>query len=339
MRKLNILILIALLIPTFLLVNLKAAAGGTNEIKKSFTGITSVRFKGMNSDCVIKKGSGGEVTVQAVYYVDNDIFKPKMSQDGDSLVLRDGIGGSDKEKSLWTITVPSGIELKAGSITGDFSIEGLDSECDVKTVSGSIDARDCKGEVKLTSTSGTLKAKNLSGEIDINGMSNNIEAEKLQGEIDINTASGNIDVKDLDGEIKLKVASGNITIKIAKGEFKVKAASGDIKATGIILRDDGDFKVASGDVEVSLAETANYDLELASATGDAVLDYKGNPIKGKFEFTALQGQGKIVSPLPFDKEEQEDKWGKKYTVKSFKVNGDEPKVRIKTATGKAVLKK
>jgi hypothetical protein len=319
-------------------VNLQAA-GGKKEIKKTFKNITTVRFKGMNSDCVIKKGSGGETTVHVVYYSDSDIFKPKMKEDGETLVLRDGLGGSNGEKSLWTIIVPPKIEVKSSSITGDFSVEGLESDCDVKTVSGSIKARDCKGEVDLVSTSGVLEAENLEGEIDIKGMSNNIKAEKLRGEIDINTAAGSIDAKDLDGEISLKTAAGDIKIKQAEGEFKVKVASGNIKAFDITLRDDSDFKVASGNVEIILAESAAHDLELASAMGNAVLDYNGNPVKGKFEFTALLHSGKIISPFAFDKEEEEDKWGKKYMVKSFTKGGDEPKIRIKTATGKAVLKK
>jgi hypothetical protein len=293
----------------------------------------------MNSDCVIKKGSGGEITVHVVYYSDHDIFKPRMKEDGDTLVLRDGMGGSNGEKSLWTIIVPSKTEVKSTSITGNFSVEGVEIECDVKTVSGNIVARDCTGDVSLSSTSGTLEAENLAGEIDIKGMSNNIRAEKLRGEIDITTAAGNIDVKELDGEISLKVASGDIKIKQAKGEFKVKAASGNIKAFGITLSDDGDFRVASGNVEIVLAESAAHDLKLASATGNAVLDYNGNPVKGKFEFSALLDLGKIISPFSFDKEEEEEKWGKKYVIKSFEKGGDEPKIHIKTATGKAVLKK
>jgi hypothetical protein len=99
------------------------------------------------------------------------------------------------------------------------------------------------------------------------------------------------------------------------------------------------FKVASGDVEITLAKSVGHDLTLASASGNVVLDYNGNPVKGWFEFKARADRGQIVCPFKFDKEEVVEKLGKKYNVKSFKKDGDTPGVFIHTATGKAVLEK
>jgi DUF4097 and DUF4098 domain-containing protein YvlB len=332
MRKLKKITSLVVFILSIFLVNIHAG-----EIKKTFKNIKEVRFKGMNSDCVVKKAAGNEVTVHLVYRSDSDYFKPQIKADDGTLVLRDM--WHDGEECVWTITVPSKTAVKLSSVSGDFSIEGLDSDIDAKTVSGDMTAADCKGAVRLTSASGEFEVKNLEGKISLDGASSDMKAEKLAGEIDIQTASGDIEAIGFNGEISLKAASGDIEIEEAKGEFKVKTASGDINASDISIQKESQFKVASGDVEIILAESAAHDLTLASASGDAVLDYNGNPIKGWFELTALVDDGMIISPFKFDKEEIEEKWGKRYAVKSFKKESDSPKIYIKTATGKAVLKK
>jgi hypothetical protein len=96
--------------------------------------------------------------------------------------------------------------------------------------------------------------------------------------------------------------------------------------------------VASGSLYVSLAQSADYDLTLDSASGDAVLNYNGHPIEGYFEFKASRDGGEIIAPFPFEKEEEREKWGKTYVIKSFKRVVEIPKIYIYTAAGKAVLK-
>lgn len=332
MRKLNKITLLVVFILSISLVNIHAG-----EIKKTFKNIKEVKFKGTSSDCVVKGAKGNEVIVHLEYISGSDFFKPQIKEDNSTLILKDRWHGG--EECVWTITVPPKTAVKLSSVSGDFSIEGLESEIDAKTVSGDITARDCKGEVTLNSTSGEFEVKNLEGKISLDGVSSDMEAEKLSGDIEIKTASGDIEAVAFKGEISLKVASGDIEIEQAKGKFKVQTASGDINGSDISIENESQFKVASGDVEIILAESTDHDLTLASASGDAILDYNGNPIKGWFEFTALVEDGMIISPFKFDKEEIEEKWGKKYAVKSFKKGSNTPKIYIKTATGKAVLKK
>jgi len=331
-RKYKKIALLTVFILSIFLVNIHAG-----EIKKTFKNITEVRFKGMSSDCVVKKAAGNEVTVHLVYTSDSDYSKPQIKEDNGTLILRDM--WHDGEECVWTITVPSKTAVKLSSVSGDFSIDGVKSDIDAKTVSGDITAMDCKGVVRLTSASGEFEVKNLEGKISLDGASSDIKAETLSGDIDLQTASGDIEAVGFNGTISLKAASGDIEIEEAKGEFKVKTASGDINASDISIQKESLFKVASGDVKIILAESAAHDLTLASASGDAVLDYNGNPISGWFELTALVEDGMIISPFKFDKEEIEEKWGKRYAVKSFKIKSDTPKIYIKTATGKAVLKK
>lgn len=336
MRQFKTITLFLILIVAVLWVNLQADDG--KEITKTFKDIDLVKFKTMTGDCVVKKAEGKNVTVHLRYEGGEDFFKPHISKEGTTLIIRDKLG-SGGEDSVWTISVPGKTTVKAAAISGNFSIEGVTADVEVKTVSGDIKAKDCYGDMKLFTTSGEMSAVNLEGEIDLKGLSSDLVIKKLKGKLDIKTASGDIEAGDLEGKISIKVASGDIEIKKAKGEFKIQAASGDIDAVGITITNSSAFKVASGDVEIILVKSPAHDLKLASASGDVVLDYNGNPINGWFEFRARVDNGKIRSPFTFDKEEIEEKWSKKYNVKSFKKGEDTPKIYLHTSSGTAELKK
>lgn len=335
MKRFKTTTLFLVLILAVFLVNLQA--GDRKEIRKTFNGIELVRFKTMTGNCIVKKAEGNDVTVHLEYESGDDFFKPHISKEGTTLVIRDKLGSG--EDSMWTIFVPVKTAVNVTSISGNCTIEGVTADIDVKTVSGNIEAMDCTGDIKLFSTSGELNAANLTGDIGIHGMSSDLKIKKLVGELEIKTASGDIEASDLEGKISMKVASGDIEIENAKGEFKIQTASGDIEAKGITITNPSSLKVASGDVELILAVSPAHDLNLATASGNVVLDYNGNPINGWFEFKSRVDSGRIISPFPFDKEEVEEKWGKKYNVKSFKKGSGTPKIYIHTSSGTAELKK
>lgn len=334
MRKITMLLVFIL---SIFLVNIQA--GERKEIKKTFEGKKMIRIQTISGDCIIKKSKGSEIEVLLMYNKNYDIFEPIMEEDGDTLILREEFHGSGDCDSLWKITAPVNTSIKSSSISGNFSVEGLSSKINTKTVSGDISAKDCKGDIQFKSASGDFEIENLRGDITLKGASSEMEIEEVSGRLEVRTASGDVEAVELEGDITIKVASGDIKIKKSKGEFEITTASGDIDASNILIQEASVFKVASGDIEVILTESASHDLTLKSASGNAVLNYNGNPIKGWFEFTALADDGQIISPYRFDKEEKEEKWGKVYDIKSFEKSGKTPKIYIKTASGKAVLKK
>lgn len=184
-----------------------------------------------------------------------------------------------------------------------------------------------------------MEARNILGNFEVRTASGDFDIENIEGNIDIRTASGDVEAKHLKGkDISIKGASSDIELKDATGVFSVKTASGEVQVEGIIINGRSEFKTASGDVDVKLAKSAEFDLTLASASGDAVLDYNGNPIFGYFEFTAKKDDGRIESPFKFDKEEVISKYGQEYLKKSFTRKNGKPVILIKTASGTAALK-
>ncbi len=337
MKKLKAVILFSVFFGALFFVEADLYAG-EREILETFKNITMVKLETFSGDCVVKKGTGSEVKVRYVYGDFGTGDKPKFKQEGSTLVLKEKLHLSGSGDSTWYLTVPGKTAIKFKSLSGNFSVEGLKSKISVETVSGDVEAGNCSGDIYLSSISGDFEVENLSGNVRVKSVSSDLEVKKLSGEVHVKSVSGEIEAEELEGAIVLKVASGDIDINDSRGHFDVKTASGDISASNIIIKGESRFKVASGDVDVKLGKSSAHDLTLASASGDAVLNYNGNPIEGYFEFKALDDGGKIFSPFAFDREEEEEKWGKKYLIKSFKRKSGTPKILIYTASGKAVLK-
>lgn len=311
------------------------------EITRTFRARGIVQIQTMSGSCSFKKGKNHEIIVQVIMDSSAGLFEPIMEEERytNTLILRDKSQGSDEgSNARWIVTVPEKTGIKSSSISGNFSVVGLNGEIAAKTISGDIIARDCSGNLRFVSVDGVIKVQDLKGTIQLKGISSNIEFKNLSGKMEINTASGEIRGTELNGDISCAVASGDVEINKAEGGFKIKTASGDIDASDITILAASEFKVTSGEVEVVLSKSAEHNLTLVSTAGSAILNYNGNPIKGWFEFKALSERGNIVSPFKFDKEEIKEEWNQKYDVKGFQKDSDSPKIHIFTSSGEAVLK-
>lgn len=341
-----------------LILLLAFGAGWGKEINKSFDGIKAVELGTASGDCVVKTHSSSEVLVNLVY---EDKLEGRvefeMKKSGSTLILKeDWDRGSHSGKIVWTLTVPADTEMDFGTASGDITVSGLTKSIEAATASGNIDARDMKGDIEIATASGDATLANLYGDIEIATASGDISVKKAGGEVEFSTASGDIEAMGLSDEIELNAASGDIEITDSEGDFDISAASGDIDisdvngtfdigcasgditAKGVTIGGASEFSVASGNVKVMLAETCEFDLEINSASGDVLLDYNGNPVKGLFVFTIRKDKGRIVCPFKFDTEEEFMQNGKKHVRKSFSKGGDTPVVKVNSASGKVELK-
>ena len=159
----------------------------------------------------------------------------------------------------------------------------------------------------------------------------------MSGIVIVGTASGSIKVKNVSGEIDFNTASGDVKISESTGEFEVSTASGDINATEVVLKRSSSFSAASGDVDVGLGKSPEYDLSVSTASGDSRLNFNSNPIRGRLEMTARARKGRIRAPFKFDDEEYYYKWDQEYVTKFIERDRDFPLITINTASGRAIL--
>lgn len=324
-----------------------AETASAEEVTKTFGGITKVELSSVSGDCVVKTHRSDEVIVELFYDVDPEgTFEYEMKESGKTLVLKEKWKKRKGERHhytsgeiIWTLTVPADTEIEFSTASGDIIASGLTKSIEASTASGDIVLEDMKADVDISTASGDADLVNLNGDIEISTASGDITIKNSGGDIELSTASGDIKAAGVSGEVDLGAASGDISISDSKGTFDVGCASGDIEVKGVTIKGESEFSVASGSVEVSLAETCEYDLELSSASGNVTLDYNGNDVKGFFEFTAHKRRGKISCPFDFDKEEEFEEGDETYVRKSFSRGGSTPEIELSTASGKAVLKK
>ena len=307
---------------TIFLLTANLQAGRKKEISKTFEAMKTVRINTVSGDCLVKVGDNDKIDVQLTYtYMPEDNFEPIFQIKGSSLYLEEDMIGSTYGSALWTVTVPAETRINFSTASGDFTADDLKGRISVETASGDIELSNCNCNIKAQTASG------------------DIQLTDSEGDFNLEIASGDITVSDCKGVFELNSASGDIETDNCRGEFELNAASGDIEALKTFIEEASTFDVASGDVYVELAETAEFNLSLSSASGNATLNYNGHPVRGYFELTAREDRGDIRAPFPFDDEEVFERYDRDYVSKSFTLSTDTPSITIETATGKAVLEK
>ena len=293
--------LFTVIILSLLFLNLNA--GEKVEVNKTFKAKNTVKIKVVSGDCVVKKGGNSEISVHLEYTFPTDRYKPVFEEQGDTLILKEEFtkthNNSVRGSSSWTVTVPEKTNIDFKAASGDFSA------ADIKST---INARAASGDVKVTD---------------------------FEGELTVKVASGQVTVKNAKGTMDIDTASGKISLSNTKAAFELKCASGDINASGIVLTGASTFKTASGEITVQLAETSAYDLELSGVSGDIVLDYNGNPIKGYFKFSGQKNN--ISAPFAFE-DDDHDRYSP-FVKKHFSKGGDSPRISLKAVSGELTLKK
>jgi len=172
-----------------------------------------------------------------------------------------------------------------------------------------------------------------------------------QVDISFKSASGSLTIEYLEINVRSNVASGDIKITKCSGEFNISTASGDIEATGVSVRNESIFNSASGNVEIVLGDEVKGDLKISSVSGDALLDYHGNPVTGTVKIEIREDKGRVESELPIGYEEttwkvarnsqnsEEIGKEKSFLTKTITTSNEHPLILISTEIGTAILKK
>lgn len=297
-----------------------AAQGREVLLKKSFPGKRTVNIKTLSGDCLLKRGNTDSITVLVVAELSPaGAVETVVAEERTTLTLQERwVRDHSSGNILWTITLPEGATVNASSLSGDITGEDLKGEFKGKTASGDILISRCEGSFSLRSASGDLTLKNV------------------QGSLSLNTASGDITLNETKGETRASLASGDLSAESAEGSLHFSLASGD-GDVDVTVTGPSSFRTASGDMKVSLNKSPSADLSVASASGNASLNFKGNPLNGVFEMTARKREGRIVAPFSFDKQETYTEWGEEYERKSVRRGGSSVKISLSTATGRAEI--
>jgi DUF4097 and DUF4098 domain-containing protein YvlB len=318
-------------------------AGERKEIHKRFDGKKSIDLQTVSGDCTVKTHNSDEIIVDVTYDEKlEDVVEFKFRETSKKLIIEENWNNFSRSggKINWTLTVPKETKIEFSAASGDLNASGLSKGLESSTASGDIKIEDVEGKIDISVASGDISIINCRGEIEISTASGDIYIENSKGDIDLSTASGDIKAVNIDNdEIEFSTASGKIEISNSRGAFDLSCASGEINANGVTIEGSSDFSTASGDIKVILAKASEYDIELSAASGNVLLDYNNNPVKGYFKFEAKKHRGKIKCPFVFEHEEEFLKNGQTYLRKSLSREGKTPEIFLNTASGTVELKK
>jgi len=169
---------------------------------------------------------------------------------------------------------------------GDRSVEvnlrvPADSDLDIRTGDGTIDARAVNGRIKLSTGDGNLTAHGLQGEIQLHSGDGTIAADGLSGRLAADTGDGDLDVRGRFVGLDLRTGDGDIQAAVEAGS-KLEAP----------------WSVRTGDGRVTLRLPEGLGAELDAHTGDGgiVLD-KPVSVHGEVKENRVRGQLGAGGPL------------------------------------------
>ena len=149
--------------------------------------------------------------------------------------LMETVSNSSTNTVVISIALPAGVEVEAGTVSGDGLVSGISGHMKLNTVTGSVMADGTAGELHVNTVSGevivrnhdgVLTAKSVSGEVTASGRFSNIRANTVSGDMSFdlhgfthdfgaNSVSGDLTVRlphDVGVDIVAKSASGAVVI-------------------------------------------------------------------------------------------------------------------------------
>ncbi|MFJ4207223.1 DUF4097 family beta strand repeat-containing protein [Paenarthrobacter sp. NPDC089675] len=131
------------------------------------------------------------------------------------------------------IALPPGVDVEAGTVSGDGLVSGISGNTRLNTVSGSVMADGTAGELHVNTVSGeviarnhdgVLTAKSVSGEVTASGTLSNVRATTVSGDL-------SFDLQDYTNDFGANSVSGDLTVRLPHDvglDVVAKSASGSV---------------------------------------------------------------------------------------------------------------
>jgi len=141
--------------------------------------------------------SGGDVRICALWrrsYCDEDGHQTQRNDDDRDSERRNDV------RVRFTISVPAGVRVSAGTVNGEMVIRGLSSEVRASTVNGRVEVANADGEVR---------ASTVNGAVDVTTRSGPVNASTVNGDIDVRMSAA-----PGDGAMRFKTVNGSVTLRM-----------------------------------------------------------------------------------------------------------------------------
>lgn len=160
-------------------------------------------------------------------------------------------------ETRYEVTVPEGVRVIAGTVSGDVSVRGT------------------RGAVKVSSVSGDASATETRGEVEVSSVSGDALLRQAAGRVSATSVSGDVRVTDVAGNVKATTVSGDLLLDdVRADDVEVKSVSGEIRFTGPIART-GRYELTthSGTVELRVPASTRAAVTMSTFSGEIDSDF------------------------------------------------------------------
>jgi len=245
----------------------------------------------------------------------------RFVREGNQLIVRTDQRSAVDGQNLTTdmeIQVPRGLSVEARGRTGDLTLNSLTGLVDISSERGDIRLTDIGGNARVVvSRSGLVRATGLKGNLDVEGRGSDVQLENIAGQVSINGSySGTLEFKNLAqplhfeserttlriaqiagtftmdlgdiranhlvGPVKLKTRSRDVHIEDFTDAMDIEIEHGDIGLVPSKPLARIDVKSRNGNVDLTLPESAEFELNAKTRQGEATNDY-GSSVRSEVE--------------------------------------------------------
>ncbi len=184
--------------------------------------------------------SGGDVRVCALWRrstCEADGVQSSRNDDDD-----DDRNDRTDVRVTFTISVPAGVRVSAGTVNGEMRVSNLTSDVRASTVNGRVEVMNVGGAVRASTVNGAVDVSTRNGPVNASTVNGDIDVKMRSvardGEMKFNTVNGSINVEmpeSLDANIEMETMRGSITSDYPvqlSGKFGPRKASGTIGRGG-----------------------------------------------------------------------------------------------------------
>ena len=175
-----------------------------------------------------------------------------------------------------SIALPAGVEVEAGTVSGDGMVSGVSGHSRLSTVSGSVLTDGTSGELAVNTVSGEVIARNHHGVLTAKSVSGEVTASGEFSNIRANTVSGDLsfDLHGFTHDFGANSVSGDVTIRLPHDvgvDIVAKSAS------GAVIIDNQKYTQPGGTVQTIAGPDAKLMLVRTNSVSGKTSIFHGQP--------------------------------------------------------------
>jgi len=281
------------------------AVTGTFDRDYTVAGPIRLELTNASGDVNIQGSADGKVRIHAEVRasgigfdkpqkrLDDTLANPPVEQRGDTIRIGKDMSHMRNISISYTIQVPHDTEVSATVASGAQNIRDLRGPVKVQSASGSVRVEKIERDTQLTTASGTVTANDIGGDVRVSTASGDVAVSNTKGDVHVSALSGVVRVASPGGRVQADTASGQVDVRGSANDVKAHAVSGRVFVQGNPGASSyWELKTASGSVQFSVPNSANFHLSAEAVSGEIRTDI---PIvveeQGKHSLRAHMGSG------------------------------------------------